>query len=263
MSARRMLPFILVNILVSAVVVLAILYFWDSRRGATVPIAAATAVSESAAASTPILAINDLNTATPEPEAAEEEGPPIHIVNAGDTLATIAQIYDVPMEDIIEANAIVNPNILSVGQQLLIPVGGLATATAPPPPEPTASVLPSPIATAAVTVTQGTEDVVAITAVISPGELETEAVQIVNSGSDPIALLDWKMVDLQGHIYTFAQVTLFGDGAGILIHTGSGQNGATDLYWSQAEAVWEPGELVTLLDGNDDIIATFNIPLEE
>lgn len=262
MSARRMLPFILINIVVSAVVVLAILYFWDSRREATTPIAAATAVSQAAPVNTPGLTINTPATDTPEP-APEEEGPPIHIVNSGDTLATIAQIYDVAMEDIIEANAIANPNVLSVGQQLIIPVGGLATATPPPPPEPTASVLPSPIATVPVTLTQATEDVVAITAVISPGELETEAVQIVNSGSDPIALLDWKLVDLQQHIYTFAQVTLFGDGAGILVHSRTGPNGATDLYWGQTEAVWEPGELVTLLDAEDNIIATFTVPAEE
>ncbi len=262
MSARRMLPFILINIVVSAVVVLAILYFWENRREATVPVAAATAVTQPAFNSTPALNVSILSTDTPEP-VVEEEGPPIHTVSAGETLATIAQIYDVPLEDIVAANSIVNPNVLSVGQQLIIPVGGLATATPPPPPEPTASVLPSPIATIPVTVTEGTEAVVTITAVVSPGELETEAVQIVNAGSSPIALIDWKLGDAQGHIYTFAQVTLFGDGGGILIHTTSGRNGATDLYWGQPEAVWEPGELVTLLDSENNIIATFTVPAEE
>jgi LysM repeat protein len=262
MSARRMLPFILINIVISVVVVLAILYFWDSRRGGTVPIAAVTAVPQAPPPITPELAINPQGTNTPE-AGEEAEGPPIHIVKSGDTLNTIAQIYDVSLEDIVEANGIVNPNVLSVGQQLVIPVGGLATATPPPPPEATASILPSPIPTEPVTVTQGTADVVEITAVISPGELETEAVQIVNAGSAPIALQDWKLVDLQGHIYTFAQVTLFGDGAGILVHTGPGRDGATDIYWGLAEGVWEPGELVTLLDSEENIIATFNVPAQE
>jgi LysM repeat protein len=243
-------------------VVLAILYFWENRRGATVPLVAATAVAQPENNITTAVDIGVLSTETPEP-VVEAEGPPIHVVNSGETLATIAQIYDVPMADIIEANAIANPNVLAGGQQLIIPVGGLATATAPPPPEATASVLPSPIATAAVTLTQAAKDVVSITAVVSPGQLETEAVQIVNSGSNPIALVDWKMVDLQGHIYTFAQVTLFGDGGGILIHTTTGRNGATDLYWGLSEAVWEAGELVTLLDAEDNIIATFTIPTEE
>ncbi|NJN55237.1 MAG: lamin tail domain-containing protein [Anaerolineae bacterium] len=90
--------------------------------------------------------------------------------------------------------------------------------------------LPSPIPAQPVTVTQGSEAVVAITAVIAPGDLSNEAVQIVNSGGSPIALLGWKIVDLQNHIYTFKQVTLFGDGAGILFHTGPGRDGATDVF---------------------------------
>jgi len=261
MSARRMLPFILINILVSAVVVLAILYFWENRRldeGMAAPAAAA----ETLQTATAEFAVLPVSTETPEPEP-EVEGPPVHVVKAGDTLANIAQIYDVPMDDIVAANDIVNPNILSVGDQLLIPVGGLATATPVPAAEPTASVLPSPIPTQVLTVTESSEAVVEITAVVSPGELETEAVQIVNAGSDATALVGWKLVDLQGRIYTFAQVTLFGDGAGILIHTGAGRNSATDLYWGRSEAVWEPGELVTLLDGDDNIIATLTVPAQE
>ncbi len=199
-------------------------------------------------------------TNTPEP-TPEPEGPPVHVVNAGDTLATIAQIYDVPMEDIIAANNLANPNFLSVGDQLIIPIGGLATAT-PPPPEPTPVVSPTPIPAATITVTEGSAAMVGITAVIAPGDLENEAVQIVNSGSSPIALLDWKIVDLQNHIYTFKQVTLFGDGAGILFHTAVGRDGATDIFWGLSEPVWEPGELVTLLDGQDNIMATFTVPVE-
>lgn len=261
MSARRMLPFILINMLVSAVVVLAILYFWDARQqvggGVEAPL---TAVTSQTPLTPSAFALIPTSTLTPEPEV---EGPPVHVVKAGDTLASIAQIYDVPMEDIIVANNIADPNVLAVGDQLTIPVGGLATPTSPPPLEPTASVLPSPIATVPMTVTEGREAVVEITAVIAPGDLANEAVQIVNSGRDPIAMLGWKLVDLQGHLYIFKQVTLFGEGAGILFHTAVGRDGATDIYWGQPEPVWEPGELVTLLDGQDNIIATFTVPAQE
>lgn len=261
MSARRMLPFILINIVVSAVVVLAILYFWDDQQVETAPAAAfMTASPPPSALGTSAVALLPTSTHTPEPAP---EGPPVHVVKAGDTLATIAQIYDVPLEDIVAANKLVNPDFLSVGDQLLIPIGGLATATPPPPPEATTSVLPSPIPAEPVTVTQGSEALVQITAVIAPGDLENEAVQIVNAGGSPIALLGWKIADLQGHFYTFKQVTLFGDGAGILFRTTSGRDGATDVYWGLTEAVWEPGELVTLLDGQDSIIATFTVPAQE
>lgn len=259
MPARRMLPFILINIVVSAVVVLAILYVWENRRLETASPAAVTAVTPPPGAATPAAILVPTVTATPEPAP---EGPPVHVVRAGDTLATIAQIYDVPMEDIIAANELANPNFLSVGDQLIIPIGGLATPTSPPV-APTASVLPSPIPTEPVTVTQGSEGSVSITAVIAPGDLEDEAIQIVNTTPNPIALLGWKVADLQGHVYTFKQVTLFGDGAGILFHTTAGRDGATDVYWGLAEPVWEPGELVTLLDGQDTIIATFTVPAQE
>ncbi len=56
MSFRRMLPFILVNILVSASVVLAILWWWEGRKEDTLtavaaaPVAAVVAPTEAAGA---------------------------------------------------------------------------------------------------------------------------------------------------------------------------------------------------------------------
>ncbi|HZK18518.1 MAG TPA: L,D-transpeptidase family protein [Clostridia bacterium] len=44
-----------------------------------------------------------------------------HTVKAGDTLWSIAKTYKVPMETIVQANKLSNPNILSPGQSLIIP----------------------------------------------------------------------------------------------------------------------------------------------
>jgi LysM repeat protein len=256
MSIRRMLPFILINIVVSAVVVLAILYWWDGRNAQE---------SETAAVTTVAPGNLDIPLATPAAETQPQStntpdappGPPVHVVAAGDTLGNISQFYGVTIADIVAANNLTDPNVISVGQQLIIPVGGLATA--PPAPTETAAVsaLPSPIPTEPI---EPGEAIIEITGVVSPGQLAEEAVQIVNSGSRQIALLDWKLVDEDRHIYTFGQVTLFGDGAGILVHTETGQDGATDLFWGLEEPVWEPGELVTLLNAEDAPQATFTIP---
>ena len=43
------------------------------------------------------------------------------MVEAGDTLASIANELDVLLEDLISLNGIQNPNVLRVGQVLLIP----------------------------------------------------------------------------------------------------------------------------------------------
>lgn len=61
-----------------------------------------------------------------------------YIVQPGDTLSGIAQRFDVSMQEIIEANNIVNPNFIYVGQELIIPSddGG------PPPPSPTGTAPP-------------------------------------------------------------------------------------------------------------------------
>ena len=39
-----------------------------------------------------------------------------------------------------------------------------------------------------------------------------------------------------------------------------GQDTPTDLYWGLEEPIWESGELVTLLDSEDTIQATFEAP---
>ena len=263
MPIRRMLPFLLINVVVSAVVVLTILYFWDSRQPSSaaeeVAVRGTVAAEQGFVGATAVTPIFVPPTETPAPA---DEGPTIHVVSAGDTLGIIAGIYDVTIEDIMEANGLTNPNILSVGQQLVIPLDGLpveeevAEETAVP----AQNVLPTPIATAAVP--QGNDIVVEITAVIGVGQLENEAVQIRNTGTDPVALLGWKLADRNGHVYTFGQATLFGNSVDILVHTPRGLNGATDYYWGLAEAVWEPGELVTLLDSKENIMATYEIPLQ-
>ena len=256
MSFRRMLPLILINVVVSAGVVLAILYWWDGRR----PDETETTDVEAVSLTTPLAttAVAPLpGTETAEPE----EGPLVHVVQAGDTLGNISQFYEVPLNDIMTVNNLTDPNLLSVGQELVIPVGGLPTATALPAPAATeaatAAVPVAPVATEPLV--QG-EAVIEILEVIGTGQLAEEAVQIINSGSSPVALRDWQVADEDGHVYTFGQVTLFGDGAGVLVHTETGQDNSTDLYWGLEEPVWESGEVVTLLDAGGEAQATFAVP---
>ena len=53
----------------------------------------------------------------------------IHIVQAGENLYRIALHYGTTITAIAEANGIANPTQISVGQQLIIPVSGVPTAT--------------------------------------------------------------------------------------------------------------------------------------
>jgi murein DD-endopeptidase MepM/ murein hydrolase activator NlpD len=51
----------------------------------------------------------------------QEEGQVIHVVQAGETLFSIARQYDTTTEAIAAANGITDPNLIEVGQQLVIP----------------------------------------------------------------------------------------------------------------------------------------------
>src|SRR5688572_13168871 len=55
-----------------------------------------------------------------QPVSAQEGGP-VYIVQAGDTLSSIASRFNVTVNDLIAANPSIDPNLLSQGQQLVIP----------------------------------------------------------------------------------------------------------------------------------------------
>ena len=270
-----MLPFLILNILISATTVLAILFWWQGQTtepemspvdqaialAATAPSGTATAEAM-LALTTESLASQNQDAVVAENEETSEDsntaanGMEIYTIQAGDTLGRISTLYSVPLEDIITVNNIDNPNVLQVGQEILIPVNGIPTPT--PTPEPTAvpNIAPSPIPTE--TLTQG-EVIITINEVVAPGELTAEAVSIVNLGSRPVSLEGWQLADSEGRTFIFPAITLFGDGAGILLHTEAGQSTALDLYWGQEEAIWQAGDVVVLRDINGSEQATFTV----
>jgi LysM repeat protein len=253
MSFRRMLPFLILNVIVSAVVVLGVLYWWDARQ----PAESEVGIAPQTAVTLPPIAITAEALAQATDTPVPEEGPPIHVVQAGDTLGNLAQFYDVPIEDIMSANDLTNADFLFVGQQLIIPVGGLPTVTPEPTGTGTPNTPPTPVATEP---PEAGEVEIEISNVQGVGQLENEAVQIVNNGSRQAALLNWEVQDEDGHAYTFGQHTIFGEGAGVSVFTKAGQNSVTAVYWNLTEPVWESGETVILVDADGAERATFVIP---
>lgn len=255
MSARRLLPLILLNIFVSAVVVLGILYWWDNRDSAKSEAAPVAGVVPTARA-----------TLAPQPTrpSAQEEAVepaaemPTYTVQAGDTLGSIAANFDVTLQDLMTANGIDDANLIGAGEVLIIPVGGLPTAAPPPTAAPTATpqTLEPPQPLESQLPTDG-QAIVEIAGVVGVGLVDEEAILIKNSGNTPIALLGWRLTDEDGRAYPFGQVTLFGEGAAITVHSGQGLDGPADLYWGFDEAILRPGETVTLVDGEGNVRDTF------
>ncbi|WP_169238949.1 lamin tail domain-containing protein [Candidatus Roseilinea sp. NK_OTU-006] len=102
--------------------------------------------------------------------------------------------------------------------------------------------------------TRGTVPNVRISAVIYPGQRTREAVVIVNEG-DAVDLTGWTLANPRGKAYTFGNVVLLKESF-INLHTTSGVDVPTDLFWNQSEAVWRVGDEVVLRRG-DEVIATY------
>jgi LysM repeat protein len=71
----------------------------------------------------------------PPATAAPTALPVVYIVQANDNLGTIAALYGVTVEAILQANPeILDPNVLVAGQQIVIPVSATQAAAITPPP---------------------------------------------------------------------------------------------------------------------------------
>jgi hypothetical protein len=98
-----------------------------------------------------------------------------------------------------------------------------------------------------------------IISTIGAGDLDNESVIIRNNGDTSLLLTGWTLKDTQGDAYTFPQLTLYSSGT-VQLHTGSGDDTASDLYWQRSEPVWKSGELVALYDTNNIARAFYRIP---
>ncbi len=200
-----------------------------------------------------------------------------YIVQEGDSLSSIAFQFDVPMEDIMRANGLTDADLLFVGQELIIPIGGLSEMPAfTPVPTPTETPIPfeppTPLATQPMpggtpapsptkepipTVFAKPVDV-EITEIVSSGNLAEETVIITNRGQ-PVNLEGWTLSDRHDNVYTFPGILLWSNNASVRVHTGIGENTATDLYWKLNRAIWEAGDRATLADRDGKIISVYTV----
>jgi hypothetical protein len=97
---------------------------------------------------------------------------------------------------------------------------------------------------------------VRISTIVYPGQRTREAVVIVNEG-DQADMTGWTLSNPRGSTYTFGSVLLFKDSF-INLHTSTGVDVPTDLFWNLEDAVWQSGDVATLKRG-DEVMATFTV----
>jgi competence protein ComEC len=78
--------------------------------------------------------------------------------------------------------------------------------------------------------------------------LNDEYIILGNDGDEPIDLSGWTISDEAGHTYTVPDGVSLTPGETLTLHTGSGTNTETDLYWDSGSPVWN--------NGGDTIIIT-------
>ncbi|MBK8985483.1 MAG: LysM peptidoglycan-binding domain-containing protein [Chloroflexi bacterium] len=104
-----------------------------------------TATPETPATETPADLPTPVSTAAIAQATAVPPTGAVYVVQTGDTLSTIATKTGVTVEDILAANNLTNANIISVGQQLIIPGwSGETAAAVNPNPAPTNPTEPAP-----------------------------------------------------------------------------------------------------------------------
>lgn len=93
---------------------------------------------------TPTPTSTSVSTASPFPSGGQKT----YIVEAGDTLASIAEQFDTTVEALVFANGLTSPYVIYVGQELMIPdEGAVLPSPTKPAPAPSPTALPTPTRT--------------------------------------------------------------------------------------------------------------------
>lgn len=174
------------------------------------------------------------------------------MVRLGDTLTSIALAHGVSIEALMDANRLTDPDALSTGVMLVIPVGegeGEPSIPTQIPDKTEEPHTPEPDALI---------PIVVIYSVEGAGDQETESVRLLNSGGE-VSMAGWTIEDGEEQVYIFPAFTFYTTGA-VDVHTLAGTDTSIDLYWGLDQSVWIPGKVITLRDASGNVQSTFQIP---
>ena len=225
---KRLIYYLLLNVLVSACTITAVLFIWD-RTHSPLPGGLFSPVAQQQPTATAIPA------GAAQPAGPQSTPTPVFIayqVVDGDTFDSIAAQYGISTTELIAVNGFTKDQPLGTGEVLRIPV------------QPT----PSPQAD------------IEIVNVIGAGDLNNERVVLQQSGAGTLLLAGWQLQDGNGNQFNFPALELTQDGFQVNVYTKSGTNTADSLYWGLSQPIWSSGGTVTLLDPDGAVKATFSVP---
>jgi len=85
--------------------------------------------------------------------------------------------------------------------------------------------------------------------------LNDEYIVFSNDGSTALDLSGWTVQDEAGRTYTFPDGFTLAAGETVTLHTGSGSDTETDLYWGSGSAIWNNGgDTVTVTNSEGTVV---------
>jgi hypothetical protein len=86
-----------------------------------------------------------------------------------------------------------------------------------------------------------------------------EEVVIIRNRGGVESLEGWTLSGGRGNSYTLPALSLYSDSE-VRIHSRTGTNRPSDLYWGLVEPAWEAGELITLRNAVGEVVDTYIVP---
>ena len=219
---NRVIFFLLLNIFVSACTTLTVLVLWDRTQSSIFGDSLAAfsiGLSESSNTVTATAKSSPVPAATPTPSVI------VHEVLAGDTFESIAALYGVTIDELINENGYTQAQALSAGDLMRVPIR-----------------------------------IVEIDSVVGVGDVELERVIIRNLVPSELSLAGWSLEDEGGNRFIFPQVKIYVEGGIISLFSKQGVDTVLELFWGLDGAAWESGEVVTLRDSAGSVRAIYRVP---
>ena len=250
MNFKRLLFYLIINIVVSSVTILLVLNIWDrSHRSETTELESISMLPTVIASAIP-------PTATPTPRPSLAVRP--YEVGPGETLSEIAVVFGVSIDQLLEINNLDNPDELRAGMTLQIPVQGSIAQENNSAGQGDSQVESEPLPTATPPA-QPENNIIKILTIVGVNDLATEHLQIQSLSPEALSLEGWRMETNDGQVYYFPKITLFEHGA-VDLYTRAGINSVVALYWGRSTPIFQSGDQAVIYDAEENVQAVYSIP---
>jgi LysM repeat protein len=250
MNFKRLLFYLMINVVISSVTILLVLNIWDrTHRGEAAELEPVSMLPTVIATAVP-------PTSTPTPRPTLVVRP--YEVGPGETLSEIAMVFGVSIDQLLEINDLSDPDQLRAGMTLQIPVQGSVSqennaasqddSQGESEPIPTATLPPQPERT-----------IIKILTIVGVDDLATEHLQIQSLSPEALSMEGWRLETNDGQVYYFPKITLFEHGA-VDLYTRAGINSVVALYWGRSTPIFQSGDQAVIYDAKGNVQAVYSIP---